>query len=400
MSVRLSDGLPAFGDGKQGRSLVLRMASVLLMVFGMIGVTASVFNPFGLIIAPIALISLLIVLIVHRRSTQEKFIWTLSFARDHGIEVSKVARLVATHVGKYRGKKLSLLATLLEQGAPLVDSLRRLEIRLSPAVQLSIAGSASLGNDLSSLRQTIEAEERYRQAVRNSTESGMYLLGTSLFTIGVALFLHLLIYPDFLELTQYEGGGGQILGQVAKWETALGLNGIMGLLIFLFLVSVFTSLVVLYLDVLPGNMWPISQVHSRFHRATVLASISRGLKLGQNTTAIVKLISQSHPYEEYRKMAERLHENLLRGETLEKCLLEEKIISQADQQRLSLVQSSNRLAEEMDWISKQNSLRAEMSWRVVSSWLLPLGLIFIGLGVFFLGWTVFETLNELIRVWS
>jgi type II secretory pathway component PulF len=397
MSVRLSDGLPTFGGDKQGRSLVIRIASILLMVFGFVGVTASILNPFGLIITPIALVSLLIILIVRRRSTQEKFLWALSFANDQGIEVSHVARLVASHVGR-SGTKLNQLATLLEQGVPLLESLKKVNVRLSPAVQLSIASSNSNAIDSSSLRQTIEAEERYRQVVRNSTESAIYLLGTSLFTFGMAVFLQIQVYPIFRQLTEYSRSTSTAIDRVARWESAFYLDGFTGLIIFLFLLALLASLVLIYMDILPGNLWPISQTHVRFNRATVLATLSQGLKKGQSPATIAQLISQSHPYEQYRKEAARLNEDLLRAESLEKCLFARGMIGKDDQQRLMLARGSDRLVEEVGWISQQDLLRAEMGWRVISSWLLPLGLIFIGMGVFILAWTVIESLNELVRI--
>jgi type II secretory pathway component PulF len=397
MAVRLSDGLPTFGDEKQGRSLVIRIASVVLMVFGVVGVIASVFNPFGLIIAPIALVSLLIVLIVRRRSTQEKFLWALSFANDQGIEVSQVARLVASHVGK-SGTKLNHLATLLEQGVPILESLKKVDIRLSPAVQLSIASSSLGAKDSGTLRTTIEAEERYRQVVRNSTESAIYLLGTSLFTFGIAVFLQLQVFPMFRDLTEYNGSTSATIDRVVSWERAFYLDGVTGVIIFLLLLAVLASLVFIYMDILPGNLWPISRTHVRFNRATVLATISRGLQNGHTPTTIAQLINQSHPYEQYRNEATRLNEDLLRGESLEKSLFVEGMISNDDQQRLILARGSDRLAEEIGWISQQDLLRAEMGWRIISSWLLPLGLIFIGLGVSILAWTVIESLNELIRM--
>lgn len=164
---------------KTANGLVLRWIAILLMLLGLVGLISQWVSPFGVTLLPFLLFGLLSYLFLSRRATREWFVGCIESAMVMGVDVTPLAVSLAAHSrgSKRRQRKF---ANELVAGSKPSEAFRNSKLQV--AVPMQVQGYTMDEPMLLAphLDAMMEEERAYRNAVRRTVESGLYLIAVLL----------------------------------------------------------------------------------------------------------------------------------------------------------------------------------------------------------------------------
>ena len=315
LTTRLAIGVGRDESKRGGPFSLLRWTSILLMLFGCLGVAAAFLNPIGILISPLLLIVFFSFLVFRRRLECETFLNCVLLAYSQGLDMEMVAEAFekeASWLNRGRIRRFRIAQKLRKN---FVESFSQTGFGLPVSLQLQVAVSTLQSCPLRKsdeferpLHEISVTEDRYRAAVREFVETLIYIGWMPILLVLVQRRLVGLFDVVEDEFQLHDSSNSIVPVSEDFWFEIdwLLYTGpcIAGISAVVFLVAVLA-----YSELLPKSLWILRRVHRLYDQAIVQWSLGFAGKQGCDLRKALTKITESHPYWRWRREASKILEN-------------------------------------------------------------------------------------------
>lgn len=380
-----------------GEYVVIRWASKLMIVFGLLGVLVSLLNPIGILLVPFLLLTVLSILFYTIRISRENFVSSLVYAVLDRVPIAWTAQAIANQSSWLTRGRFLKLTRLLDAGQSLSTAAKESRLNVPIVLRMQLANDSMSEGDVVELEGVLEQEDAYRSAAREWLDSLMYslVIGTVLSFGAAALLFNLKrldrglaqstdsipvtwIGRDFL----FEHSQNLMLGLVL-----LGIGGIL----LLFVAALY------YLELLPRGATLFYWGHRRFDLATTQLALGRALQKGSSWESALTRMREQHPFGRYRRAAKNCLVRFRNGQRWDQALIPLGGLSELKVSPAETLEESD-IGRSLVQQSRDLINRCTTSWLWMSRLVIPLGMIVIGAGLAALAIMVIGFMNSLMLV--
>lgn len=392
--------------GRQGAAArdflrhVLNILGWLLLVCGVVGVAFGLAHVAATIIVVIGLINVVLAARFFFRIERETVIPHLATAAERGIPLPVAARAYSMDRGDGGAARALILADLLERGVALPDALDESghAFRLGPA--LAVGVGSDLGCLNRSLRMLNEANDTLVESIRSLNDRIVYLSWIVMWNCAILLFLSWRILPTIQKVLQEFGltASPHVVwaSDIAIYVSSHPLAPLFVGAVVLLLLAGLVFMLIFHLELWPRELPMLGWLTLRYDAAWVLRALSWGVAaerpIRDTLDSIQKRACRSHLRRRIRQALVALEQ----GRPWTHALQDVGLLRGGDAAVIDAAQRAGNLAWALEELADGQLRRLGYRLRLVTSILLPIVVILIGLLVFGIATAVLGPLFQLI----
>jgi type II secretory pathway component PulF len=375
-AVELSRGTTARGT----EWVVTQLVGWALVAIGVLALQFQVLVYFS----PLAWLATFVLALVayqrYRGGERRSFVWCLAAAAERGIPLTHSARAFAVERRDGLGASAIRLANLMDRGVSLPEALSRTWFHVPFDILLAVRLGTETNDLPGALASLAWTKPETEGLIRSILEKLVYLLIMSVVLLGIVTFLMLKIVPVFdrmfyefdLKLPQLT----QLVIAVSYWGTQYWflLGPLWMLLFFLAVIGM-----LYYVNLLPRDLPVLNRLTLRWDRALVLRSLALAVRRQRTFEDMLRLLSVHYPRGSVRNRLRSALQKMQSGEPWASSLRQAGLLGASEEPVVSAAQRAGNLAWALEEMADSSLRRIGYRLRLLSSVVLPL--FFVALGM-------------------
>jgi protein transport protein HofC len=345
-----------------------------------------------------ASIAIAVILVRKSSSQHETLLNALAIAAERSLPLAPAALAFADQFGRSFRNRVQLLATLLNEGAPLPAAIDQVPSLMSRDSQVLVRTGWESGTLPHSLRDAAALRATIHAAWGSIAARYTYLVGLVLSLQTIVTFLMYFIIPKFEAIFKDFGLGLPVI-TVATIHVSHALVKYAPVTFLLVLLEA-ALLLLLPLGLFNVTRWNIPFLDSwlrRRHTALVLRGLALTVEGGKPISTGLSILARDYPSSWVRRRLRLVRDDVEHGRDWVESLQDYGLIRSADNAVLASAQRAGNLAWALREMADLCNRRLGYKLQFWLQLLFPLAMIALGVIVFFLAVAFFSPLVMLIE---
>lgn len=375
---------------------VVGWMTVLVGLFGFVGIVGAVLFPVVWFVTAIVLLSLLF---RHRASERRSLLWMLMVAAERGIPLEAAARAFAEERRDALGARVLDLAEYLEAGLPLAVALKRAGIAFPPDIILAAELGQQTGRLGEALRQTMTQTEESENVLQSAAERLFYLVCLLVFGGGIWTFLTLKIVAALEKILK---DFQQPMPDVLRWMigvgTVLTVYWPVTLLGAVVLIAIVVRALSYYTGYSPRYLPGMSPLWGGIDRSVVMRWLAVAVRQNRPMPDMLRLLTGYLTRIRLRRRLQQAARRIDQGAEWSDCLERYGLIRRFEGAVLRAAERAGNLEWAMQEMAQGSVRRSAYRLRAVINVAFPAALLLMGGAVLMVALAVLIPLFHLIQV--